>query len=172
MRLWTIHPKYLDGKRLTSQWKEGIQMMHIWKEIGENPEPAKRLGYVSHPQVRRLSNLLVADSGLISLLLHQHLTAVHEESVQRSYSFNKKLIDDLAPDCKNAPKVYVTMGQVAYEFALMATKNNEWSQKVAIDPYMLCNPIFQVVSGSIESWEKTKDEVLAILPAIAAALAA
>ncbi|WP_394330809.1 pyrimidine dimer DNA glycosylase/endonuclease V [Niabella ginsenosidivorans] len=42
MRLWSIHPKYLDTKVLLAAWREALLAKHV-------PE-GKTKGYKNHPQ--------------------------------------------------------------------------------------------------------------------------
>ena len=45
MRLWSIHPKYLDTKGLLAVWREAL----LAKKVLEN----KTKGYKNHPQLER-----------------------------------------------------------------------------------------------------------------------
>jgi len=45
MRLWSIHPKYLDCKGLVALWREGL----LAKKVLSN----KTFGYKNHPQLIR-----------------------------------------------------------------------------------------------------------------------
>ncbi|MCX9084482.1 MAG: pyrimidine dimer DNA glycosylase/endonuclease V [Candidatus Methanoperedens sp.] len=46
MRLWSIHPKYLDGKGLVALWRESLLAQKVLN--GETKT------YRHHPQLRRL----------------------------------------------------------------------------------------------------------------------
>jgi hypothetical protein len=43
MRLWSLHPSYLDGKGLAALWREGL----LAKKVLEN----ETKGYKNHPQL-------------------------------------------------------------------------------------------------------------------------
>lgn len=49
MRLWSIHPKYLDTKGLLAVWREGL----LAKKVLEG----KTKGYKNHPQLNRFKKL-------------------------------------------------------------------------------------------------------------------
>ena len=49
MRLWSLHPKYLDSKGLVALWREGLLARAVLK--GETT------GYKNHPQLDRFKNL-------------------------------------------------------------------------------------------------------------------
>ena len=45
MRLWSLHPKYLDRQGLTSVWREGL--------LAQKVLLGRTKGYQSHPQLAR-----------------------------------------------------------------------------------------------------------------------
>jgi hypothetical protein len=45
MRLWSIHPKYLDTKGLVALWRETLLAKHVLE--------GKTKGYKNHPQLNR-----------------------------------------------------------------------------------------------------------------------
>lgn len=45
MRLWSIHPKYLDAKGLVALWREGLLALAVLE--------GKTNGYRNHPQLER-----------------------------------------------------------------------------------------------------------------------
>jgi hypothetical protein len=49
MRIWSIHPKYLDAKRLTAVWRETL----LAKAVLEG----KTKSYKNHPQLIRFKPL-------------------------------------------------------------------------------------------------------------------
>ena len=79
MRLWSLHPKYLDSKGLIALWREGLLARAILK--GETR------GYKNHPQLIRFKKLTNPISFIDSYLLN-----VYKESELRSYKFNKNKI--------------------------------------------------------------------------------
>ncbi|GAB4325258.1 MAG: hypothetical protein Kow0059_21220 [Candidatus Sumerlaeia bacterium] len=75
MRLWSLHPRYLDTRGLVALWREGL----LAKAVLEG----KTRGYRAHPQLRRFRQ--AGDPvGAISA----YLWAVFEEGRARGYRFD------------------------------------------------------------------------------------
>jgi hypothetical protein len=137
MRIWSIHPKYLDVKRLTGVWRETL----LAKKVLEG----KTKGYKNHPQLIRFKE----QSNPIRFI-NSYLTHIHHESQNRNYNFNKNLIINK----KTNKKIPVTKKQLIYELNHLRKKlnNPEHLKSITIpEPH----PIFKVINGKIESWEKT-----------------
>ena len=79
MRIWSIHPKYLDSKGLVALWRETL----LAKNVLEN----KTKGYKNHPQLNRFRESKKAID-----CIDQYLWEVYKESEIRNYSFNKNKI--------------------------------------------------------------------------------
>jgi hypothetical protein len=67
MRIWSIHPKYLDTKGLVSLWRETLLAKNVMEE--------KTIGYKNHSQLIRFKN---SDNPLHGI--NQYLAAVYQES--------------------------------------------------------------------------------------------
>jgi len=48
MRIWSIHPKYLDAKGLVALWRETLLAKHVLE--------GKTKGYTNHPQQKKNFN--------------------------------------------------------------------------------------------------------------------
>ena len=77
MRLWSLHPKYLDSKGLVALWREGLLARAVLK--GETK------GYKNHPQLIRFKN---HENPLAAI--NTYLLNVYRESERRFYNFNRK----------------------------------------------------------------------------------
>jgi len=80
MRLWLIHPKYLDSKGLVALWREAL----LAKKVLEG----KTKGYKNHPELKKfkaLSDPLLA--------INSYLYYVYLEAKSRDYKFNLEKID-------------------------------------------------------------------------------
>jgi hypothetical protein len=141
MRLWSIHPRYLDHKGLVSLWREGLLAQKVLQ--------GKTKGYRNHPQLERFKR--AADPvGAIGA----YLLGVWKEACSRGYSFDKDKISKKG--CK--AKLRVTSGNIEYEFSHLKKKLEKrdtahhdsvhWSKGVE------AHPVFRVVKGEIEDWEK------------------
>lgn len=144
MRIWSIHPKYLDRLGLIALWRETL----LAKSILEG----KTKGYKNHPQLDRFKK---ADNPISCI--NQYLTAVYQEAVKRGYNFDKNKIRwNFKPTI-----LTVTTGQLNYEMSHLLkklkirdiAKYNELIGKTKIDPH----PIFKPVEGTIEVWEIMKN---------------
>jgi len=45
MRIWSLHPKYLDAKGLVALWRDALLARHVLQ--------GKTTGYKNHPQLNR-----------------------------------------------------------------------------------------------------------------------
>lgn len=143
MRLWSIHPKYLDSKGLVALWRESL--------LAKNVLQGNTRGYKNHPQLIRFKNLNDPFSGINS-----YLNSVYEESLSRGYSFDANKIDGIS----KVEKIAVSDGQIKYEFQHLLTK----LQKRDPDLYtrykdveeIVPNPIFYIIDGDIAKWEKVQ----------------
>ena len=143
MRLWSLHPKYLDCKGLLAVWREGL----LAKKVLEG----KTIGYRNHPQLIRFKSSK-DPVGLINSYLYE----IFRESENRCYNFDNNKIDStLVKDC-----IPVTKGQVLYEMDLLKNKirnrDSEWHSSIKDIESPELNPVFNQVPGSIEKWEKVR----------------
>jgi len=147
MRLWTIHPGLLDQKGLGAAWREGLlaQAVIVRLKNGETP------GYRNHPQLKRFLS-----SPAPLLLIGTWLTAIQEEAKSRGYSYNYDKI--FAPG--KMFKMIATSGQLEFEREHLLNKLKDRSPEyhdrlINVDAYP--HPMFEIVDGDPEEWEKTKD---------------
>ncbi len=143
MRLWSLHPKYLDSKALVALWREGL----LAKAVLEG----KTKGYRSHPQLQRF---LEHESPVEAINTYLH--AVLEEARLRNFSFDG---NRLVPAVEVSP-IEVSVGQVGYEWRHLLSKLKQR------DPgrfEALCSikrpephPLMTIVPGDIEAWEVVK----------------
>lgn len=141
MRLWSIHPKYLDSVGLVALWREALLAQAVLR--GETR------GYTRHPQLERFRT---ADSPEASIAAY--LQAVHDESVQRGYSFAKEKIGARRDD---AP-IEVTRGQLDFEWQhlmakLRARSPGQHERLIAVSE-PTPHPLFTVVNGGVAAWER------------------
>jgi len=140
MRLWSIHPKYLDSKGLVALWREGL--------LAQNVLLGNTKGYKNHPQLirfKKTNNQSAAIAG--------YLRSVAEEADSRGYHFNRnKIIDMIFKD-----KIPVTNGQVQYEFEhllkKLETRDQDLYRKIKGLGYIELHPLFNRVIGGVEDWE-------------------
>ncbi|ADN02114.1 pyrimidine dimer DNA glycosylase/endonuclease V [Spirochaeta thermophila] len=140
MRLWSLHPKYLDSKGLVAVWREGL----LAKAVLEG----KTRGYRSHPQLRRFR----AQEDPVAAI-DAYLHAVLEEARRRGYHFDETKLSPHAP----VKPIEVSVGQLRYEWRhlLFKLKRRDPARFQRLctledpDPH----PLMRVVPGDIEAWE-------------------
>jgi hypothetical protein len=141
MRLWTLHPRYLDSSGLVALWREGLLAQAVL--LG------RTRGYRHHPQLIRFR-----DCGAPVEAIAQYLRVVHEEAKQRGFRFDgRKIARRLAVNV-----IEVRRGQVAYEWehlhAKLEKRAPNWLREIDRTRRPEVHPLFRVVPGPIESWEK------------------
>ena len=141
MRIWSIHPQYLDAKGLVALWRETL--------LAKNVLEGKTKGYLHHPQLDRFRSLNAPAEGI-----HQYLSLIYEESLVRGYCFDKTKFNLAFTPCK----LYVRKGQMEYERIHLLTKLKVRDRKKFLALRNLENfkphPMFRVVRGGIEAWER------------------
>lgn len=140
MRIWSLHPKYLDASGLVALWRETLLAKHVLE--------GKTKGYKNHPQLNRFKE---EDQPLERI--NQYLTEVYKEAVKRDYNFNKEKIDWNF----RKTQMKVTQGQLNFEIEHLKRKlkirNKElYAAFKKINQHEV-HPIFLIVDGGIESWE-------------------
>ena len=107
MRLWSIHPGYLDTKGLIALWREGL----LAKKVLEG----KTRGYKNHPQIYRFKNFIEPLSAINSYLYYVYL-----EAQKRGYDFdiNKISIPEKILTCA----IPVKSEDVRFEFLHLCKK--------------------------------------------------
>jgi len=140
MRLWTLHPKYLDSKGLVAVWREALLAQKVLQGLTK--------GYKQHPQLYRFKAQTDPLNAIALYLLH-----IYQESQQRHYQFAH---DKIAP-IRGDLTILVTEGQLQYERQHLLQKLqqrdvNKYHELLSItQPEPL--PLFHVVAGAVETWE-------------------
>jgi hypothetical protein len=141
VRLWTLHPKYLDARGLVALWREALLAKHVLQ--------GRTRGYRHHPQLERFR--AHADP---LLAIDAYLAAVYEESQQRGYSFDASKVDARA----RARRVAVTRGQLDHEWghllAKLRVRDPARRRSLARGARPVAHPLFRVVAGGIAPWER------------------
>lgn len=141
MRLWSLHPKYLDIKGIVALWREGIMARNVFN--------SKNHRYQNHPQLERFKKQKYPLIAIDTYLLH-----VYSESKKRNYNFNRNLIGFEFMESK----IEVTNGQMIYELGHLKRKlklrDFKTYKKLIGAEFPEPNPLFKVVDGNIESWER------------------
>src|ERR1044072_5487621 len=105
MRLWSIHPRYLDPQGLVALWREALLAKAVLR--GETR------GYRHHPQLRRFQ----AHARPLSAI-DAYLAVILDEATARGYAFDRSKVG--ARRC--VASIAVNDGQLAYEWERLRGK--------------------------------------------------
>ncbi len=142
MRLWTLHPKYLDPAGLVAAWREAL--------LAQKVLAGGTKGYRSHPQLIRFqAHPRPLDA------IGAFLSGLAVEADSRGYRFDKGKILSRR-EIEALPE---TKGQLLYEWSHLKNKLQIRSPErylglaAIVDPEP--HPLFRVIPGEVRSWEKT-----------------
>ena len=141
MRLWTLHPKYLDPQGLVALWREALLARAVVRGMTR--------GYRHHPQLGRFQSHASPRSAISS-----YLAVVCEEATARGYSFDSSKVGP----SRSPIRIRATTGQVDYEWQHLLRKLRARSPAAYLRLKGLkdreVHPMFEVISGPIEQWER------------------
>ena len=142
MRLWSIHPSYLDRLGLLGLWREGL----LAKAVLEG----RTIGYRKHPQLRRFLNY---EDPLLAINSFLHFVLV--EGRARGYKFDHSKISGELVVERIIP---VKSGQLSFEFRHLLRKLERRDPERYLRLRDLqgppeCNPVFYITEGGLEDWE-------------------
>jgi Pyrimidine dimer DNA glycosylase len=141
MRLWTLHPRYLDPKGLVAAWREAL--------LAQKVLAGETRGYRHHPQLVRFQSQPDSLAAIASFL-----AGLAEEADSRGYHFDSSKISLR----RFAGKIPETKGQLLFEWRHLGRKlrarapgiSRQWRDVVSPDPH----PLFRIVTGGVRTWEK------------------
>lgn len=139
MRLWSLHPRYLDAKGLVALWREAL--------LAQKVLAGGTKGYRHHPQLARF-RAQRNPCGAIAAYLRE----VQREAARRGYRFDAAKIGRAS-----RVRLTVTRGQLAHELAhlraKLAVRDAEALRRSADCGTPQPHPLFDVVAGEVEPWE-------------------
>jgi hypothetical protein len=142
MRLWSLHPRYLDPQGLVALWREGLLARAVLR--GETR------GYRRHPQLARFQS-----QASPKLAINSYLAAIHVEAHARGYAFDRTKVGPVRP----VKAIPVTTEQISYEWQHLLRKLAKRSpgvyQRYRSVRNPQCHPLFRRRPGPVESWERT-----------------
>lgn len=142
MRLWTLHPKYLDAKGLVALWREALLAQAVL--LGQTR------GYTHHPQLARF-RAAASPAGAIAA----YLRSVQAEAFRRGYQFDKSKIGK----ARFAGLITATRGQLDYEWAHLKGKLETRAPELLAGIHAVAqpdpHPLFRIEPGPIADWEIT-----------------
>jgi pyrimidine dimer DNA glycosylase len=143
MRLWTLHPQYLDRQGLIALWREALLARAVLR--------GRTRGYRHHPQLDRFKAHAYPRSAISA-----YLAAIHIEATARGYAFDKRKIGPR----RAVDSISVNTGQISYEWrhlmAKLAVRDRALRRHWRAVRVPQCHPLFTPVPGVMEEWERTK----------------
>lgn len=141
MRIWSLHPAYLDARGLVALWRETLLAQAVLR--GETR------GYTQHPQLLRFKEQS-SPAGFIAAYLRE----VHAEAVRRGYNFDSSKIGR----SRARGKIPVSRGQLEFEWQHLLKKvrkrDPRWYARIADVKNPKPHPLFRAVRGGVADWEK------------------
>ena len=142
MRLWTLHPRYLDAQGLVAAWREGL--------LAQKVLAGGTVGYRNHPQLIRFREQAEPRVAIASFL-----AGLADEAQIRGYNFD---VTKVAPE-RFTGQIAETNGQLLHEWSHLQTKlrarapqvAERWQHVTTPEPH----PLFRIVPGAVREWEKS-----------------
>jgi hypothetical protein len=141
VRLWRLHPTYLDTKGIVALWREGLLARAVLRGATK--------GYRHHPQLIRFREHPAPVSAI-----NNYLWSILREAEARGFDFDRSKLGPV----RNTQGLVVSSGQLEFE------RNHLREKLRSRDPASLSrvdknrpprpHPLFSVVAGPIAEWEK------------------
>lgn len=141
MRLWSLHPCYLDSKGLTAAWREAL--------LARAALAGQARGYRAHPQLVRFAACSKpADA------IDIYLAGLYAEACARGFAFDATKVR-IVPGRK---RLAVTSGQLDFELTHLRSKlRSREPKRLRLLPHhgepIALHPLFRSAPGPIENWE-------------------
>lgn len=144
MRLWSLHPRYLDAQGLVALWREALLARAVLR--------GRTRGYRHHPQLERFRMHARGRSAICV-----YLAGVHAEAAARGYSFDRSKVGPL----RVVQEIACTEGQLQYEWGHLLRKLSVRSpahyRRLRRLSAPECHPLFRCSPGGIEPWERNRN---------------
>lgn len=145
MRLWSLHPRYLDRQGLVALWREGLLARAVLR--------GKTRGYTRHPQLERFQA-----HPQPRFAINSYLASVHAEAARRGYAFDRSRFGPV----RTVQPILVSSGQLEREWLHLRRKLavrspsslSRWTG-LAIPA---CHPLFRRRPGPVASWERASGD--------------
>jgi len=140
MRLWTIHPKYLDPQGLVALWREALLAREVLR--------GRTVGYRRHPQLERFRQSASPRSAI-----NLYLRSIQAEAESRRYRFDHSKLGRVMSE----QRITATDGQMRYEWGWLLEKlrlrnpSDHRGKLFVRNP--VAHPLFRIVAGPVADWE-------------------
>lgn len=141
MRLWTLHPRYLDPKGLVAAWREAL--------LAQKVLAGATKGYRHHPQLVRFQKQADPLATIAAFLV-----GLAEEAKSRGYHFDASKISGR----RFNGQLPETRGQLLYEWGHLKAKLRERAPQMERQLRSVKlpepHPLFRIVAGEVRDWER------------------
>jgi hypothetical protein len=141
VRLWTLHPRYLDSRGLVALWREAL--------LAQKVLAGATRGYRSHPQLLRFAAQPEPGAAIAA-----YLREVAREATRRGYRFDESKIGDGG----EGMELEATSGQLLQEWEHLLAKLRSRAPAVALEHAGVdapeAHPLFRIVPGPVADWER------------------
>ena len=141
LRLWTLHPRYLDARGLVAAWREALLAQKVLRGATR--------GYAHHPQLARF-RAHDRPVGAIAAFL----AGIADEARKRGYRFDASKIARR----RSGSRIRETRGQLLYEWKHLRAKLRARAPQVYRRLRSVktpdAHPLFRIVPGHIREWER------------------
>lgn len=142
MRLWTLHPRYLDRQGLVAAWREAL--------LAQKVLAGATRGYRHHPQLARFQ----AQADPLAAVA-TFLAGLADEAQSRGYHFDTSKISRQ----RFTGTMAETSGQLLYEWghlkAKLRVRDPQLCRRLRSVTTPDPHPLFRIVSGGVRDWERT-----------------
>ncbi len=142
VRIWSIHPGYLDSRGLVALWQEALLAEKVLRGL--------TTGYRNHPQLARFRRHPDPVGAIRS-----YLREILLESAARGFHFDARKVH---PGGRSASPIAVTRGQLQYEWShlkrKLRTRDPGRYRTLRNIKTPEPHPSFRVVEGGVEPWER------------------
>jgi hypothetical protein len=142
MRLWSLHPRYLDAQGLVALWREALLAKAV---LGGHTR-----GYRHHPQlIRFLAHRTPR------LAINAYLHCIHEEASSRGYSFDRSKVGPV----RQVARIGLPAGQLQHEWQhllhKLASRSPQTHARWRRTTRPRHHPLFRQRPGGMAPWEKS-----------------
>jgi hypothetical protein len=141
VRIWTLHPQYLDPQGLVALWRESLLTRAVLR--------GQTKGYRHHPQLLRFLQQAAPRSAI-----NCYLAGVLSEAQSRGYSFDATKVGPI----RSHGKIVAAAGQLQFEWHHLLEKLRVRSPAQYRRFRNVSNPephpLFRIVAGPVAPWER------------------
>lgn len=142
MRLWSLHPRYLDSKGLTAAWREALLARAVLA--------GQTRGYRAHPQLIRFERCTAP-----LFTVESYLQGLLAEAQTRGFEFDANKLSGM----RSRGRLTVTRGQLAFEMRHLREKLRVRDpERLRLLPQSVTaiatHPLLRIVPGPVAAWER------------------